>query len=133
MEPRIGLAASWRDSTLARARRSRRELRAPGKTGAIERGLAELGDEVDVVVLTDADVVIAPEALTSSARAFEREPRLAWRRITALRETLCDDGALCERPRSSSRPREHLYDWATARVARGRVAFADSCSASTAS
>jgi glycosyltransferase involved in cell wall biosynthesis len=49
----------------------------PGKGGAIEAGLAALGEAVDVVVLTDADVVLEPGALVALARAFELEPRLA--------------------------------------------------------
>ena len=48
----------------------------PGKTGAIRTALDALGASVDVAVLTDADVVLAPDALAALARAFAREPRL---------------------------------------------------------
>jgi len=48
----------------------------PGKNGAIEAGLAALEGEVDLVVLTDADVLVEPGALVALVRAFEREPEL---------------------------------------------------------
>ena len=48
----------------------------PGKSGAIACGLARLGSTVDLVVLTDADVVLSRGALRGLARAFEREPEL---------------------------------------------------------
>jgi len=51
------------------------ELR-PGKNGAIETGLARLADSVDLVVLTDADVLVEPDALAALVRAFERDERL---------------------------------------------------------
>lgn len=48
-----------------------------GKPGAIRSGLAALRDAVDVVVLTDADVVLAPRALEALAEAFALDPDLA--------------------------------------------------------
>ncbi len=48
----------------------------PGKAGAITAGLAALGDTVDVVVLTDADVVFDDDALGLVARAFEASAAL---------------------------------------------------------
>jgi len=48
-----------------------------------------------VIVLTDADVVIAPEALVELARAFEREPRLGMATGSQrFVDSLCDDGTL---------------------------------------
>lgn len=48
----------------------------PGKNGAIETGLARLADSVDLVVLTDADVLVEPEALGALVQAFEGDERL---------------------------------------------------------
>lgn len=48
----------------------------PGKAGAIQSALARLAGRVDVNVLTDADVVLAPGALSALAAAFAREPEL---------------------------------------------------------
>jgi hypothetical protein len=50
---------------------------APGKAGAIATALRALGETVDLVVLTDADVVMRRDALVELARAFAREPELA--------------------------------------------------------
>lgn len=49
----------------------------PGKPGAIEQGLEQLAGEVDLVCLTDADVVFEPAALALVAAAFARDPQLA--------------------------------------------------------
>ncbi len=49
----------------------------PGKPGAVRAGMGDDAAEFDLVVLTDADVVIASEALIELSAAFEREPRLA--------------------------------------------------------
>lgn len=48
----------------------------PGKAGAIRTALEALGTDVDVAVLSDADVVLAPGALEAVARAFARDERL---------------------------------------------------------
>ncbi len=48
----------------------------PGKNGAIEAGLTLLGDAVEVVVLTDADVVTSRSALVALERALAADPRL---------------------------------------------------------
>lgn len=48
----------------------------PGKAGAINEGLARLEPLVDVVVLSDADVVVRPDALAALATAFATHPRL---------------------------------------------------------
>lgn len=48
----------------------------PGKSGALRAGLDALGRDVDLVVLTDADVLLAEDALVELARAFAAEPEL---------------------------------------------------------
>ena len=48
----------------------------PGKNGALEAGLAELGGELDLVVLTDADVLLDPGALELLVAALESDPSL---------------------------------------------------------
>jgi len=88
-----------------------------GKTGAIEQGLRALGDTVDVIVLTDADVVLHPQAPVALGLAFERDARLGMA-CGAQRfvESLSDGGeprALCgHRLRRS----DTLYDRVTALV-----------------
>ena len=47
-----------------------------GKASAIAAGVDALADSVDVIVLTDADVVFEEDALLAVADAFTREPRL---------------------------------------------------------
>jgi glycosyltransferase involved in cell wall biosynthesis len=51
-------------------------LHAKGKNGAVRTGLDHLGSLVDVVVLTDADVITNAEALSAIAAAFCAEPEL---------------------------------------------------------
>ena len=65
----------------------------PGKAGALCAGLDVLEPLVDVVVLTDADVVFEPSALAAVAAAFTVDPSLgmacgAQRFVTSL----ADDG-----------------------------------------
>lgn len=48
----------------------------PGKAGALATGLDQLGDRVELVLLTDADVVFREDALTHLASAFAADPRL---------------------------------------------------------
>jgi len=83
----------------------------PGKPGAIQTGLDELGDSVDLVVLTDADVVLEPGALLAIESAFADDPRLAMacgaQRFVA---DLAEDGPLAD----ASEP----FDRWTARVRR---------------
>jgi glycosyltransferase involved in cell wall biosynthesis len=63
-------------SEQARASVVRNTIR-PGKPGAIRAGIAALEGAVDVVVLTDADVVFAPGALDALVESFARDPDLA--------------------------------------------------------
>jgi cellulose synthase/poly-beta-1,6-N-acetylglucosamine synthase-like glycosyltransferase len=89
----------------------------PGKSGAIEQGLAALGGEVELIVLTDADVVIAPDALAELARAFEREPRLGMATgAQRFVDSLCDDGRLRSRLGGEFIGAGTLYDWLTTSV-----------------
>jgi hypothetical protein len=68
---------------------------APGKNGAIRTGLERFGEEVDVVVLTDADVVTDPGALAAVAAAFEEEPQLGMASgVQALHSSLPRDGSV---------------------------------------
>lgn len=48
----------------------------PGKAGAISAGLAALGDDVDVIVLTDADVIVRPMSLLLLEPAFRDRTEL---------------------------------------------------------
>ena len=70
-------------------------VHAPGKNGAIRTGLERLGDEVDVVVLTDADVVTDLLALAAIAAAFEEEPQLGMvSGVQSLHSSLPRDGSV---------------------------------------
>jgi glycosyltransferase involved in cell wall biosynthesis len=87
----------------------------PGKAGAIRTALRRLGREVDLAVLSDADVVLAPGALAALATAFAREPELgmacgAQRFVPAL-----GTGGRAPADASST---AGLYDRATALVRR---------------
>lgn len=65
----------------------------PGKSGAIRTGLAALGQGVDLVVLTDADVVADPGALVAIAEAFEAEPALGMASgVQSLHDSLPSEG-----------------------------------------
>ena len=63
------LLAGWRTEVISNQVR-------PGKNGAIEAGLAHLGGEVDLVVLTDADVAVDRGALAVTWAAFATDSRL---------------------------------------------------------
>jgi hypothetical protein len=88
----------------------------PGKAGAIRRGLEELGEQVDVVVLTDADVVLDEQALVELVRAFEADPRLglACGSQRFVRELTADGRA----PAGEQRDAGGVYDRVTAWVRR---------------
>jgi hypothetical protein len=72
----------------------------PGKAGAIAAGLASLSKHgVDVVVLTDADVILRSRALPALAHAFEQQARLGMAcGSQEFVSDLADDGT----PRSRS-------------------------------
>ena len=70
-------------------------VHAPGKNGAIRTGLERFGDEVDVVVLTDADVTTDLGALVAIAAAFEDEPQLGMASgVQSLHSSLPRDGGV---------------------------------------
>jgi len=119
-----------RDATRQLALEQRERLRArgveldvvqnsvrPGKPGAIACGLQQLAGRVDLIVLSDADVVIEPSALSELARAFVREPALgmacgAQRFVRAIASDGTPRGPGGEEPRGAA----GLYDRLTARV-----------------
>ena len=89
----------------------------PGKSGAIEQGLVALGTDVDLIVLTDADVVIAPDSLLELAHAFEREPELGMATgAQTFVESLADDGQVRASDGGELGRANTLYDVLTARV-----------------
>lgn len=68
-------------------------VHAPGKSGAMRAGLERLGEDVDIVVLTDADVLTDPGALVAIAEAFYAEPALGMVcGVQSLHERLPEDG-----------------------------------------
>lgn len=87
-----------------------------GKPGAIRTALAR-ADGCDLVVLTDADVVVEEAALIELASAFEREPRLAMA-CGAQRfvRDLANDGSLRGAGLAPLVDAGGLFDRATARV-----------------
>lgn len=91
----------------------------PGKPGAIQTGLDELGEDVDLVLLTDADVVIDPDALVAIERAFAADSRLAMacgtQRFVA---DLADDGTLRSSTHGPLVDAAEPFDRWTARVRR---------------
>jgi hypothetical protein len=90
----------------------------PGKPGAIAAGLARIA-EVDLVVLTDADVVLEPAAPCALALAFERDARLAMA-CGAQRfvRDLADDGSAAAADGGEPVPAAGGFDRWTARVRR---------------
>jgi len=68
----------------------------PGKAGAIAAGLAALDGAVDVIVLTDADVILRPTSLSALEPAFRERPELgmACGRQEFVRD-LAADGTCC--------------------------------------
>lgn len=102
------------DDTLALARAARCpvELRvitnhgAPGKSGAVRAACAALASSVDLIVLTDADVVLEADALVVLARAFEEDLRL----------TLACGAQQFVRDFETRVPVDHPFDCLTAQV-----------------
>ena len=91
--------------------------RRPGKAGAVARGLAAVEFEADLVVLTDADVVLRPDALVEVADAFAADPGLGMacgsqEFVRALHEDGTPRGPDGERPA----PAPGRYDLWTAKV-----------------
>lgn len=87
----------------------------PGKTGAITQGLRTLGDAADLIVLSDADVLLQGDALVELARPFDSDPRVAMAcAAQVMLDELPADGVLDPR----ARRRNSFYDAATAWVRR---------------
>lgn len=87
----------------------------PGKTGAITQGLRTLGEAADLIVLSDADVLLAPDALVELARPFETDPQVAMAcAAQVMLDELPADGVLDLRAAN----RSSVYDRATAWVRR---------------
>lgn len=114
--------AVFRPKTGATARVEARvipnDVRA-GKSGAIEAGLRAVAGRCDLVVLTDADVVIATDALVELARAFGRDSRLgmATGKQRFVR-SLADDGTLSGTGGAALQGEPSFYDGAAASVRR---------------
>lgn len=77
----------------------------PGKNGAIEAGLAALPPGIEVVILTDADVLVCPDAIGQLSLAFAETPSLGMLCGTQVFvEDLPEDGdsrPLADAPRAS--------------------------------
>jgi len=93
---------------------------APGKAGAIRSALAELAGQtppVDLLVLSDADVVLRPDALTALRDAFAREPGLAMAcGAQEFVRDLADDGTCRGADGGEPVSAAGLYDRWTARI-----------------
>lgn len=91
----------------------------PGKAGALRAGLRALAGKADLLVLTDADVVLEPEALGVLERAFASDPSLglACGAQRFVRD-LADDGSPVASDGAAPRPAAGLYDRLTAWVRR---------------
>jgi len=96
----------------------------PGKTGAIEQGLRVSETSVDLIVLTDADVVLSENALVDLAAAFESDRRIGVvcgsQRMVA---NFAADGSLASAAGAPFTSRMTFYDWATALVRRCESQF----------
>lgn len=116
------LARAWCERFAARglALEVAHNAARPGKSGAIATALARLGGDVDVLVLSDADVVLAPGSLAALAAAFARESGLGMacgaQRFVAV---LPLDGSAPQDAGSTA----GLYDRATAWVRRAESRF----------
>lgn len=91
----------------------------PGKVGAIRTALAHCAGRCDLVVLTDADVVLEPQSLVALAGAFERDARLGMA-CAAQRFVvdLAEDGTCRSRALGAAVDAPGRYDRWTARVRR---------------
>ena len=106
-------ALSAADPTVLKAAVLENKLH-PGKNGAIRAGLESLSGEVDVVVLTDADVVTDPGALIAIAEAFAEESMLGMASgVQCLHSSLPNDGSA-----PAGETAMGLYDTWTRRVRR---------------
>jgi hypothetical protein len=89
----------------------------PGKPGAIRQGLSELADDVDLVVLTDADVVVDAAAWSAIAQAFESDAKLALAcGVQRFVRDLKSDGTCRGVDGGETKDASSAYDRWTARV-----------------
>lgn len=86
----------------------------PGKAGAIATALDAFGDAVDLIVLTDADVVHSIDSLAALASAFEGEPRLGMACATQRFVDRLPEGACSPTIASSAGPAAAPWDRWTA-------------------
>jgi Glycosyl transferase family 2 len=114
-------------STTPAAARVIRNAGRPGKAGALRAGIQELGSTVDLLVITDADVVLRPNSLLMLEAEFRarRELGMGTGRRECVRDLLGDGscrGADGREPVSVAEAFEHwaarLRDWESRR---GRV------------
>ena len=104
------------DSGAPRAELIRND-RDPGKAGALRAGLAALEGRVDLIVLTDADVVLEELALVELARAFAAEPGLGMASGEQHFVRALDPGGSPAGPGGAeAEPADGLFDRITARV-----------------
>ena len=90
----------------------------PGKAGTLASALADpVGDSNELVVLTDADVILRAGALEALTDAFRREPGLALAcGAQEFVRDLAPDGTERGADLRSPRPASDVYDRATAWV-----------------
>ncbi len=91
----------------------------PGKSGAIETALRALRPTTDLVVLTDADVIVRPASLGALAAAFEARAALGM--ACGAQEFVRDlhaDGTCRGADGGAPVPAADVFDRATARVRR---------------
>jgi len=89
----------------------------PGKVGALETALRAARAGEELVVLTDADVVLAPGALVSLAEMFTSDRRIGMATgAQVFVESLAQDGSLCARDGGALRPAGSFYDHASALI-----------------
>jgi cellulose synthase/poly-beta-1,6-N-acetylglucosamine synthase-like glycosyltransferase len=91
----------------------------PGKNGAIIEGLAQLAQGVDLVVLTDADVLVEPGALLATCAAFAGDEGLGMACGTQVfTAELAHDGRCTAPDGGAPRPVGEAWDHFTAAVRR---------------
>jgi cellulose synthase/poly-beta-1,6-N-acetylglucosamine synthase-like glycosyltransferase len=119
-------AARWRESwerANVEVEVLENEVR-PGKTGAIEQGLRACAGDAELFVLSDADVVLAPDALLELAKPFESDARVGMacggQRMVAA---LAADGTLTAPDGRALTGRTTFYDALTALVRRAESAL----------
>lgn len=89
----------------------------PGKVGALETALRAACAGEELVVLTDADVALAPGGLVALAETFTADPRIGMATgAQRFVESLADDGSLTARGGGDLRAADSFYDHASAFV-----------------